>query len=203
MKRCGEIKKLTDHPFLNLYHIDAVTKSGKAFDYYFASRNDEEHLKAVTHENREEGIAVYAVREENKGELVMIRQFRYPLNDYIYEIPAGLVDPGENARQAAIREMKEETGLDFEVYEGGLPMYRRPFFMAQGLTDESSAMIYGYAAGEISFGGQEDNEEIEVLFVDREKAKEILESQRVSLRAAWALMSFLHADEDKPFGFLE
>ena len=33
------VQKLTDNPFLNLYHIDAVDTAGKAFNYYFASRN--------------------------------------------------------------------------------------------------------------------------------------------------------------------
>ena len=117
--------------------MDAVTRSGSTFDYYFASRNPKERLKAITHENRPEGIAIYALCKENPGQIVMIRQFRYPLNDYMYEIPAGLVDPGETPEQSAIREMKEETGLTLEIYEGGDVCFRRPFFMAQGLTDES------------------------------------------------------------------
>ena len=41
--------------------------------------------------------------------LIMVRQFRYPLNDYIYELPAGLIDPGESIKETAIREMKEEN----------------------------------------------------------------------------------------------
>lgn len=53
----------------------------------------------------------------------MIRQYRYPLDDYLYELPAGLIDEGEGPSEAAIREMKEETGMDFEVYEGGNAAY--------------------------------------------------------------------------------
>lgn len=203
MERCKNINKLSDNPFLNLYHIDAVTKTGRVFDYYFASRNKEDQIKAYTHANCPEGIAIYAVRKENPGQLVMIRQFRYPLNDYIYELPAGLIDAGETPAQSAIREMKEETGLTLEVYEGGDDCFRRPFFMAQGLTDESSAMIYGYAVGDISKKEQEDSEDIEVLFVDQGQARDILRTERVSVRAAYMLMNFIHAQSDAPFAFLE
>lgn len=203
MERCKNIEKLTDNPFLNLYHIDAVTKTGKEFNYYFASRNKEDKLKACTHSNEPEGIAIYAVRRENPGQIVMIRQFRYPLNDYMYEIPAGLVDAGETPAQSAIREMKEETGLTLEVYEGGEDCFRKPFFLAQGLTDESGVMVYGYATGEISTRGQEESEDIEVLFVDREQARKILATERVSVRAAYMLMNFIHAKDEEPFAFLD
>lgn len=203
MERCKKIEKLTNNPFLNLYHIDAVTKNGKNFDYYFASRNKQEKIKAYTHNNEPEGIAIYAIRKENPGQIVMIRQFRYPLNDYMYEIPAGLVDLGETPAQSAVREMKEETGLSLEVYSGGDDCFRKPFFMAQGLTDESSVMVYGYAVGEISTAAQEESEDIEVLFIDREQARNILATERVSVRAAYMLMNFIHAKDEAPFAFLE
>ncbi len=203
MKRCKKIEKLTNNPFLNLYHIQATTKKGKNFDYYFASRNNEQKIKAYTHCNEPEGIAIYAIRKENPGQLVMIRQFRYPLNDYIYEIPAGLVDVGETPEQSAVREMKEETGLFLEVYEGGDACFRRPFFLAQGLTDESSVMVYGYAVGEISTVAQEESEDIEVMLVDREQARNILATESVSARAAFMLMNFIHSSDEDPFGFLK
>ena len=42
---------------------------------------------------------------------MLIRQYRYPLDAYIYELPAGLVDGDETPAQAAVRAMKEATGL--------------------------------------------------------------------------------------------
>ena len=41
-------------------------------------------------------------------------QYRYTLGDYIYEFPAGLVEPDENYHEGAIREMYEETGLKLD-----------------------------------------------------------------------------------------
>ena len=203
MKRCNDISKLTDNPFLNLYQIDARTRTGKKFNYYFASRNDENSIEAVTGVNKTNGIAIYAIRKENPGEIVMIRQFRYPINDYMYEIPAGLIDPGEAPAQSAVREMKEETGLTMEVYEGGADFYRRPMYLAQGLTDESTVMVYGTVEGTPNRENLEESEDIEVVFVDKSEAKRILSGEKVSARAAFILMLFIHSDCDKPFAFLE
>lgn len=196
------IQKLTDNRHLNLYHIDAVDRAGRDFDYYFASRNDEEHIKLRTKELRPEGIVIYAVTDETEPRLVLIRQYRYPLDAYIYELPAGLVDAGETPAQAAAREMKEETGLDFSEYTGGDALYRRPFFMGPGFTDETSAAAFGTVTGEISDRGTEATEEIEVLLADKEMVRHILDTERVSLRGAYLMMHFLDC-AGEPFKFLE
>ena len=125
------IEKQTDNPFLNLYHIDALGRDGTPFHYYFASRNDENNIKHKTHSMRPEGMAVYAVTEDGE-KLVLVRQYRYPVNDYLYELPAGLIEPEETASEAACREMIEETGWKLEVYEGGEPAFRRGFFPGTG-----------------------------------------------------------------------
>lgn len=201
-ERCAQITKLTDNAYLNLYHINAKTKLGKAFDYYFASRNNEDKLKANTHSQQAEGMAIYSVLQDDPGKIVLIRQFRYPLNDYIYELPAGLIEEGEKAEDAAVREMKEETGLELLVYEDGADYFRRPFYMAQGITDESDQMVFGYAKGTVDNKGQEDSEDIQVLFVDKTEAKRILAEERVSMRAGLMLLQFLNTNEDAPFSFL-
>lgn len=150
------IEKLTDNPFLNLYHIDALGRDGMPFHYYFASRNGEDNIKHKTHSLRPEGMAVYAVTEDGQH-LVLVRQYRYPMDDYLYELPAGLIEPGETASEAACREMIEETGWKLEVYEGGEPAFRRGFFLAQGLTDESGSMIFGTVTEQV--GQQMENTE--------------------------------------------
>lgn len=202
-KKFTAVRKVTDNPFFNLYEMDALTNSGKPFGYYFGSRNGEEDIKLKTKSLKVEGIVIYPILKEEPGKIVMIRQYRYPLDAYLYELPAGLVDGGETPAQAAIREMKEETGLDFEVYEGGSPFFRRPFFMGAGFTDECSAAVFGYAHGRISDRYLEDSESIQVLLADKKEARRILGEERVSLRCAYLLMQFLQSDGTEPFGFLD
>ncbi len=199
-KHYRKIEKITDNPFLNLYHIDALGCNGTPFHYYFASRNDENNIKHRTHSMRPEGMAVYAVTEDGE-KLVLERQYRYPVNDYLYELPAGLIEPGETAEEAACREMSEETGWKFTVYEGGEPAFRRGFFLAQGLTDESGSMIFGTVTEQV--GQQlENTEDIQVVLADRQEALRILREERVSMRCGLMLMQFLKAESKVPFDFL-
>ena len=204
MKKHTGIHKLSDNRFLNLFKLDALTDAGRPFDYYFVSRRKEEkNLKLHTKDINAEGVVIYPILKDDPQKIIMIRQYRYPLDDYLYELPAGLIDAGETPEQSAIREMKEETGLDFEVFEQGDKAYRRPFFMGAGFTDESCNAVFGYASGQINKEHMEDTETIQVLIVDKKEAQRILREEKVSLRAAYLLMNFLHAEKEAPFAFLE
>lgn len=203
MKKYSKIHKLSDNKFLNLFRLDAITDSGRTFDYFFVSRRRENQLKLLTGDSAAEGVVIYPVWKDAPDKIVMIRQYRYPLGDFLYELPAGLIDEGETPELAAVREMKEETGLAFEVYSGGDAAYCRPFFMGAGFTDESCNAVFGYASGEISRRDQEDTETIQVCIADRAEAARILREEKVSLRAAYLLINFLHADRENPFAFLD
>ena len=174
MKKYTNIHKLSDNRFLNLFKLDALTDSGRPFDYFFVSRRKAEEIKLLTGDSAAEGVVIYPILRDDPDKIVMIRQYRYPLGDYLYELPAGLIDAGETPDIAAVREMKEETGLSFEVYTGGDTAYRRPFFMGAGFTDESCNAVFGYASGAISHDQLEDTESIRVLIVDKEEAHRIL-----------------------------
>ena len=200
-KKFDKIHKLTDNPFLNLYQMDALDTKGMPFSYYFASRNDAQHIKIRTKSVWAEGIVIYAVTEEAQPRLVLIRQYRYPVDAFMYELPAGLIDGDETHGMAAAREMKEETGLDFIEYTGGRECYRRPYFMGPGFTDETSATVFGTVSGTVSDAFAEDTEEIQVILADKEKVRHILANERVSIRGAYLMMHFLHASE--PFSFLD
>lgn len=195
-----EIHQLTDNPFLNLYQMEAVDTKGNDFSYYFASRNDAAHIKIRTKSIQAEGIVIYAVTAETQPRLVLIRQYRYPVDAFLYELPAGLVDGGETPGEAAAREMKEETGLDFTEYTGGNACYRRPYFMGPGFTDETSASVFGTVSGSISDAYVEDTEEIQVILADKDRVRQILAKERVSMRGAYLMMHFLNAEQ--PFAFL-
>lgn len=201
-ERIKNVKMLTDNPFLNMYELDAVKRNGDAFKYYFASRGRGDEMKIYTHENHPEGVVVYGVYGEKHDKIVLVRQFRYPINDYIYEFPAGLVEKGEDPQMTGVREFKEETGLDFTLYTGGNSVYRRPFYTTVGLTDESVEPVYGFASGTPDTLHQEDTEDIQTVIADKEEVRRILREEKVAMKCALLLMQFLQAKEEEPFGFL-
>ena len=75
--------------------------------------------------------------------------------------------------------------------------------MGAGFTDDSCNAVFGWASGAISRADMEDTESIQVLIVDKAEAARILREEKVSIRAAYLLMNFLHADKQAPFRFLE
>ena len=201
MDRVLGVKRQTNNRFLNLYELDAVFRDGSRAPYYVASRRkDVDSIKAVTHDNHADGVILYGVYGEEKDKVVLIRQFRYPINDYVYEFPAGLVEPGEDVLEAGIREMQEETGLEFRPVDAGA--YSRPFFTTIGMTDESCGTVYGYCSGTPSVAGQEGTEDIQVVLADREECKRILREENVAIMCAYMLMHFI-ASEGDPLAFLK
>lgn len=202
MRRVQDVKKLTSTKFLNLYELDMVSDSGKHSPYYVSSRAREiEGLKLKTHKNTPDGVIIYSLYGEKQDRVVLIRQYRCPLDGYIYEFPAGLVDPGETFKEAGIRELKEETGLDFTPADAP-EMYCKPFFTTVGMTDESCGTIYGYASGVPSKAGQEENEEIEIVLADKDEVRRILKEENVAIMCAYMLMHFLKAEPGHAFDFL-
>ena len=201
MGKINKVNKQTTNPYLNLYDLDVVNKVGREDHYYVASRaKTEDDLKLSHIENNDpDGVAIYSLYGEKKDKVVLIRQFRYPLGGYVYELPAGLVDPGENYHTAAIRELKEETGLKLEPIVVD-DIYQTPHYTSVGMTDECCGTVYGYASGEISKKYMEDSEEIEVVLADRKEVTRILKEERVALLCAYMMMHFLHDEE--PFAFL-
>ncbi len=88
---------LADTPILRLEAFTATTRSGPA-EYYRLRMPEWANVVAVTEED----------------EVVLVRQHRWGIDAPTLEVPGGLVDPGEEPAQAALRELSEETG-----YGGG------------------------------------------------------------------------------------
>ncbi len=201
MGKITKVTQVTKNPFLNFYELDTINKVGKESHYYVASRaKNEQELKLTTKENRPDGVVIYSLYGENHDQVVLIRQFRYPLGGYVYELPAGLVDEGEDYHTAAVRELKEETGLKFQPIQVD-EIYQKPYFTTVGMTDESCGTVYGYATGKISEKYLEESEEIQVIIADRKEVRRILEEENVALMCAYMMMHFLHDEE--PFEFLK
>ena len=114
MGKIHNVEKMTDNRFVNLYHVDATSVHNTPVSYFVASRaRDTDSMKIITRKNKPDGVIIYSIYGEKNDRVVLIRQFRYTIGDYIYEFPAGLVEEGEDFHEGAVREMYEETGLKF------------------------------------------------------------------------------------------
>lgn len=157
----------------------------------FKCRNKDVHFtKEMVEEIREQIKAYCELRFTEDDKMVLIRQYRYAIGGYIYELPAGLVDGGESVCDAAIREMHEETGLTLEITD--LPIGNKGGYSSAGMTDETCTLVVGKVTGEISDKYKEASEEIEVLLVDKKEAARILKEENVCIRLALVLMMFIH-----------
>ena len=163
-----------------MYDLQYENKVGGHGVYHIASRAmSMEELKMKTRENKPDGVIIYSLYGEKKDHVVLVRQYRFSIDDFVYEFPAGLVDKGEDPAQAG-----------------------KPLFSSIGMTDESVATVYGCSTGQVSREGLEDNEEIEVVLADRTEVRRILKEEKLSINCAYLLMHFLHHTEEDPFYFL-
>ena len=200
MGKIEKITKQTENRFLNMFELDTLRKNGTRSKYYVSSRAERtEDLKLETHINKPDGVIIYAVTED-KSKVLLVRQYRYPIDAYVYELPAGLIDEGETFRQAAIREVHEETGMILHPIEAD-PMFEAPRYTTVGMTDESCQLVYGYCEGKVSREGLEDTEELDVVLADRDEVIRILKNERVAANCAYMLMQFIAHPEDA-FSFL-
>ena len=202
--RLKEIKKVTNNPFLNYYELKVANKNGKVHNYFMASRAKDGKIKAETGNYPADGILIYGVHQGDDGidRLVLVRQFRYPIGDYVYELPAGLIDPGETPNVAAMREYWEETGLTLHPLSLDESV-TKAFYSSVGMTDESVGTAYGYAHGTPSTKGLEENEDLSVVLADREEVKRILKEEKICSKCAYLMLLFLNSKNGEPFGFLE
>lgn len=115
-------------------------------------------------------ITVGVIAFTPQGKLLLVKQYRPALNQEIIEIPAGLVEPGEDIELAAIRELEEETG-----YRAGEIEKICEYFRSPGLS--ASKMHIYYAKNLVKTSQNLDEDEfLEVLEIDTKNIDEILKT---------------------------
>jgi ADP-ribose pyrophosphatase len=85
--------------------------------------NGEQSVREVVEHSG--GSAVYC---EVDGKVLLVRQYRYPYESELYEIPAGKVNKGEDPYETAIRELEEEGGVKAERVEKMFDVYPTPAY---------------------------------------------------------------------------
>ena len=88
------------------------------------------------------GVCVLALDDENR--VLLVRQFRYPYEKVLTELPAGKLEIGEDPEQAALRELREETGAAPGTFQSLGELYPSPGYCGE--------IIRMYLARELTFG---------------------------------------------------
>lgn len=117
-----------------------------------------ENIELIREVVEHNGGVVIAAQPE-AGKVILIRQYRYPIDMELIELPAGRIEKNEIPLPAAKRELKEETGFEAEHWEDLSAMFSAPGFCNE--------VLYLYRATNLTFSGKqldidEDTEVIEV-----------------------------------------
>lgn len=169
------------------FEVEYEDKNGCKKTWELISRGNLDTVRRQIEGGERISASVSIVATDDKKErLCIIRQFRVAAGKYVYEFPAGLMDEGENVEEAAVREFKEETGMELKIDRISPPRYT-----SIGLSDERCSVVYGTYQGQPSQDFLESDEEITVELADRERLRDILENEDVTLKAALAMEQFL------------
>ncbi|MCB2293838.1 NUDIX hydrolase [Clostridium algoriphilum] len=186
------IKTLADTRYLKLYDAEYINKNGETKNWSIASRKDLDTLNNIYFHGSECSIdaVVIVATHTDENKLVVIKQFRVPLNDYVYEIPAGLIDPGEDFKTTVGRELKEETGLDLIKID--YDKTKSKAYISTGMTDESVALVYCTCNGKISKAFLEPDEDIEIMLLSKKEAKSLITSnENIDIKAFLCIQNFI------------
>jgi ADP-ribose pyrophosphatase len=101
--------------------------------------------------------------------IVMERQYRHAANQFLWELPAGKLDPGENALAGAQRELAEETGYSAKKWKPLVEYYASPGFLGESM---KVFVAEGLVAGDAH---PEDDEQIEFRLVKLSEVLKMIE----------------------------
>ena len=184
MKFLG-IRKIHEGKFITRYDVDYVTAEGHAKTYEIISRNSSiQTLEQL--QNRQSNAVVMVLTDASGQRILVNREYRMAMAQWIYNFPAGLIDAGETPEQSARRELREETGLTLTRIDDVLDNS----YSAVGFANERNVTVFGTAAGEFK-KSTSDMEEIVPGWYTREEIKRLLRTEPFAARTqaycyAWA-----------------
>ncbi|MBF8808510.1 MAG: NUDIX hydrolase [Enterococcus lacertideformus] len=121
------------------------------------------------------GVGIIAF--DNQDRLLLVKQFRKPLEKVILEIPAGKIDPGEREmpEQTAIRELEEETGYRAEKLQHVISMYLSP-----GFANERMHIYHATNLKQVAEPlAQDEDETLELYALTLAEAKQAIADQLI------------------------
>jgi len=137
-----------------------------------------------------ESACALALTDNN--EAVMTRQYRYPLDETILELPGGFIDKGEDAVTGMARELKEETGYEFEKVE-----YLGKVAANPGVLNNYTHLFLATGGKKVTTQSLDHNEEIEVVMLPVTEVRKMLQDNEFqqALHVSCMLYAFQKLDQ--------
>ncbi len=171
------IEKVFESGHLCRYNLQYETEDSRPKKYEMVSRDlnisSLDDLRTWTSKT----VLVIGISEDNER-IILSREFRMALGDWVYNFPSGMIDEGETPTEAAARELAEETGLTMKKRLVRL----KSSFNAVGLTNETTSVVLAVVAGDIR-PSDSVFEEIEAKWYTKNEVKNLLKTQKMSARA--------------------
>ncbi len=162
------IEKLFESRFITRYNVKYKTSDGSIKNYEMVSRSSD--IKSFEDLQNNHAEAVVLIIHDVTGQKILLnKEYRMAVGNYAYNFPAGLIDPGEDFKTAATRELWEETGLKLIEISDVWPMS----YSGVGITNERTIVVIGTAEGEFAPSTSVE-EEIEAFWLTKDEMKKLL-----------------------------
>jgi len=171
-----KVEKVAEGNFIHRYDITYEAADGSEKVYEMISRDKD--IKTLEELQPDKPDAVVLIMHDETGEkLLLNKEFRLATGEWVYNFPAGLIDPGEEPEESAKRELWEETGLTLQSIEDFIPLS----FSAVGFSNETNVCVVGTASGEFR-KSTSVLEEIEPGWFTKAQVRELLQKYPFAAR---------------------
>lgn len=170
------IEKKEEGKFIHRYDLKYETVNGNEKIYEIISRNKKLETFEELHGKPADAV-VLIITNETGDKILIDKEFRLAAGEWVYNFPAGLIDPGETPEEAAKRELWEETGLELiEITD-----FIGESYSAIGFANEKNVCVVGVATGTFA-PSTSDVEEIEPDWYSKAEVRELLKTQKFAAR---------------------
>ena len=126
-------------------------------------------LELIRHRGAAAVLPVFGGESDTDPDIILVRQYRYAAGGFIYEVPAGIIEPGESWEECARRELEEEAGV-----RAGRMIKLTTIHTTPGFTNEE---IHLYAAFDLERGVTRTDDD-EFIRIERLPLSRALEMAR-------------------------
>lgn len=182
-----KIKQLTNEKYLNLYSLTYKTEKDKEINWTIASRFKKDNLTCITKKIVPNAVSIIPILNiDNEPALIITKEFRFPINDYVYSFPAGLIEENEDVITTSRRELYEEIGA---TKLGNIKIIGTSY-NSEGMTDESATTVE-IEVLELKEQHLQDNEDIKYEIVKIKDLENYIKNKKISVRLQFVANSYI------------